>query len=124
MKKVFTFLNLEYLGNRCRSAANDQLQNNTIALLLDDFNFSGANRLRSQESVLEYWRNNRSTKPELYKLAEVVFAISPAQVTTEWHFSSLGFILNKFRNSLSDESDESLEEIMFMKLNEDVFWNV
>lgn len=97
------------------------VQKATIRSLLDDFNYRGNNRLTSTESVTEFWKRNRNSQPELYALAEIIFSIFSTEVSTERHFSALGFVLNKFRNSLSDKS---LQEIMFMKLNEEIFWKV
>lgn len=91
-----------------------------IRALLDDFNYSGNNRLISDENVRQFWKENQKRMPELSKLADVIFSIWSTEVLTERNFSTLSFVLNKYRNSLSAES---LEEIMFVKLNEDLFFD-
>lgn len=72
------------------------------------------NRLPIGHSVIEFWQNSYTTRPELCKLASIMFAIPPTEVICEQHFSTLNFVYNKLRNSLSDES---LQRILFIKLN-------
>lgn len=91
---------------------------NSISKLLDDFNFRTENRMKVKENVKEFWTRSMYVYPELFKLASVIFSISPNEVATD--LSTLNFVLNKFRNSLTDES---LQQIMFVKLNEELFLN-
>lgn len=80
--------------------------------------FWNVQRIKSSESVMHFWNNNRATRPDLYRLAEVVFAAAPTEVAVERNFSTLDFILTKLRNSLSDES---VERILLIKLNKALF---
>lgn len=110
------------ISQKCHSMPNDDSNfgtNNTcIETLLNEFDFSGNKRMNSKESVRDYWQNNMDNRPELFKLASVIFAVQSTEVSTERNFSVLNFILNRYRNSLSDES---LERIMFMKVNQNLF---
>lgn len=109
----------DMLRSKCDSLPdNRSLQK--IDISLSEFNYSGQNRIKSTDSVIEFWRNNEKSKPDMFKLAEVIFCIPPTEVSTERDFSAVNFILNKFRNSLDDES---LERILIVKLNEDIFFN-
>lgn len=107
------------LRMRCKSLPDIRPRQN-IEVLLNEFNFCGRNRISSSEKVLEFWRNNEEARPELFKLAAIVFGAPPTEVTTERDFSSTNFILNKFRNKLDDET---LDQILFVKLNEEIFLN-
>lgn len=107
------------LNDKCNDAGRSNTK--TIEILLEEFDFSNQKRLESGASVLEYWVNVKDTRPELYKIASILFAVPPTDVISERNFSTLNFILNKYRNSLSDKS---LEQILFIKLNKDVFQEI
>lgn len=92
----------------------------SIEILLEEFDFTN-NRMRSDANIFEYWTNSQESRPELYKLASVLLAVSPTDVVSERNFSVLSFIFNKYRNSLSDKS---LELIMFIKCNEKLFFDL
>lgn len=87
-----------------------------IELFIRDF--WNVQRIKASESVMHFWNNNRATRPDLYRLAEVVFAAAPTEVAVERTFSTLDFILTKLRNSLSDKS---VERILLIKLNKSLF---
>lgn len=74
-----------------------------------------------RETVLGFWNTNKNTFPELYKLAEVIFAISPTQAVVERSFSVLSHIFSSRRNQLSQEL---LECILVIALNKDLFYLV
>lgn len=107
----------DILQQKCQSMPNLTTSNTNIETLLQEFDFGGNKRMKSTENAWSYWQNNVDHRPELYKLAAVLFAVPPTEVGTERIFSMLNFILNKYRNSLSDES---VERIMFMKSNKDL----
>lgn len=91
---------------------------NDINAVLEAFSFTAENRLHSNANIFEFWRQNRYSRPELYQLSKVIFSIFATEVVSEKHFSTLAFILNRLRNRLTDDA---LEQIMFIKLNEDLF---
>lgn len=78
-------------------------------------------RLPSSESVIEYYWNQKRTEPALYSLAEVALAVPCTQVSAERSFSALGLILTDKRLRLSDKN---LSNILFVKLNKELFENV
>lgn len=80
--------------------------------------FWNEKRLDPTDDVMLFWNNNKTTRPELHRLAEVVFAAAPTEVSVERSFSTLDFILTKLRNSLSDSSSQ---RIILIKLNQDLF---
>lgn len=103
------------LQSKCTQARNNQTKN--IRRLLEEFDFE-SNRMPSGTNVAEFWQNSVATRPELFKLAAVILSIPPAEVTCERAFSTLNFVFNKLRNRLSDKS---LQRIMFIKLNLELF---
>ena len=68
-------------------AFNNAMQRNSIMVLLNSF----ANELRlgKNENVLQYWKQFKESKRELYELSQVVLAIPATQVSEERAFSGL-----------------------------------
>lgn len=89
-----------------------------ISVILNEFEKTPP--LNVHANIYDFWEANKTKWPELYLLAQVLFSIPATEVNTERFFSHLNFILNKFRNKLSDES---LEHILLIKLNPDMFYN-
>lgn len=83
-----------------------------ITVILNDF--CGEIQLPVTASVLEFWKDNKGTYRELYKLAEVVMAIPPTQTVVERIFSALALVLTSHRTRLGDET---LENILIVRLN-------
>lgn len=65
------------------------------------------------------WESLKFSFPILYELAKTIMAVAPTEVSCERNFSTLDFILNKRRNRLSDHN---LETILFIKLNQSLFY--
>lgn len=59
-------------------------------------------RLKSKENILQFWKKNRRSMPDLYKLASIVLAVSSTQVNVERLFSSLKYILSLLRSNLNE----------------------
>lgn len=72
-------------------------------------------------TILDFWNGKKDMYPELYKLAEVILAISPTQAMVETSFSTLSYVFNKLRNQLSSQL---LEDILCIALNEDLLFAV
>lgn len=70
------------------------------------------------KSVLTFWEENKFTKPELYKLANIIFSIPPTQSSVERTFSALALILTPLRTQLSDKV---LSEILVIRLNKPIY---
>lgn len=68
--------------------------------------------------IIPYWNSIHSEYPNLYEVAKIVLAVPPTEVGIERNFSHLDFILNKRRNSLTDET---LETILILRLNRNLF---
>lgn len=88
--------------------------NSDIKRLLLEFN----NQEDLTKSVLTFWEENKFTKPELYKLANIIFAIPPTQSSVERSFSALALILTPLRTQLSDKV---LSEILLIRLNKAIY---
>ena len=83
-----------------------------ILKMLNDFEHMP--RLSSNSSVLEYWEQQKYSKPKLYKLSQVVLALPVTQVSVERAFSGLHFVLSPMRTSLDSDL---LEDILFVRIN-------
>lgn len=68
-----------------------------------------------------HWKARKSTHPELYELAMVILAAPSTQVSVERAFSALALVLSDLRTGLSDDT---LQNILMIKLNGDVFEKV
>lgn len=77
-------------------------------------NFDHVQRLDRKKNILEFWQENRNTYPHLYRIAMVVLGTPATQVSVERTISSLKFILQDNRNSLSEET---LEDILIIRGN-------
>lgn len=88
-----------------------------ILSLLSDFESQKSEPMT--KDLFQYWEENKSTSPELYKLATMVHAVPPAQASCERTFSTLSFVFNKYRSQLSEEL---LQNILLIKLNKDLFY--
>lgn len=103
------------LQSKCDRAKS--LHQKRIDHLLNEFDFQ-SERTPTGIDIIDFWATNIASRPELANLAAVVFSIPPAEVMCERDFSTLNFVFNKLRNKLNDES---LQCIMFIKSNEDIF---
>lgn len=101
--------------NACSSVARRQSsgpnENDSMVEILNGFR---GTEEKLTSSVLDYWKKQKQLRPQLYKVASVVFAIPPVQCTIEQAFSSLPIILTSHRTRLSNES---FQNIMLVRLN-------
>lgn len=70
------------------------------------------------ETVFDYWENNKHAQPELFKLASIIHSVPPTQTTVERAFSAMALILSPLRTNLADKH---LENILVVRLNRDIF---
>lgn len=70
------------------------------------------------DSVLQFWYRQRESEPILYEIACIINASAPTQTTVERAFSSFSYVLNSYRNSLSDEN---IDNVLTVKQNKDLF---
>lgn len=101
-----------------RSLTIHSLKEINIELSLEKFD--GVQRISSDSNIVEFWKNNKTVCPELRELAVILLSASPTEVEVERNFSHLKCILNRLRNSLSDQS---VKDIMLIKLNKDLFYS-
>lgn len=78
-------------------------------------------RIHHSESIRKFWETNKNVYPELYQVAMVYLAIPPTQSTVERSFSALSFVFNNRRTKLCEEN---LENIMLMKLNKELVFEI
>ena len=71
-------------------------------------------RINRQCNLLEFWKQNSHTYPELYNLASVVHAVPATQVSVERLFSGLKFLLSPLRTNINKNV---LEEQVFIRSN-------
>lgn len=112
LDEVSIFINRIRNGNN----VNPPVQNiNDIGAII--CNFKDEELL--SKSVLVYWQEQKLQKPELYKLANIVFAISPTQSSVERAFSALALILTPLRSKIGDIL---LNEILLIRLNKTIYF--
>ncbi|XP_055623388.1 uncharacterized protein LOC129766817 [Toxorhynchites rutilus septentrionalis] len=75
-------------------------------------------RQKHNFDVWKHWIKRKSSHPELYAVANVVFATPSSQVSVERAFSALALVLSNQRTCLKEET---LANIMIIKLNKDAF---
>lgn len=75
-------------------------------------------RLKSSDSVHNFWESKKSELAVLYEIASIVFAIPPTQASVERNFSGLKYMLTDKRYNLKAEL---LEALLLIHLNRDDF---
>lgn len=73
---------------------------------------------KTKINVLQYWNENKTSKPELYLLSKVVFSVAPTQAATERANSALSFVFSRYRSKLGQTF---LEDILVVRPNADLF---
>lgn len=71
--------------------------------------------------VWQHWMGRKTSHPQLYEVAKVIFAVPSTQVSVERAFSALGLVLTERRTRLSETS---LSNILLIKLNIWLFDNI
>lgn len=77
--------------------------------------------MSADTDVVQFWQDNKEEQKELYELAMIVFSIPPTEVKIETDFSKLNFVFTDRRCNLTEER---LEDIMTIHLNEELFHQV
>lgn len=77
-------------------------------------NFDGTH-ISSRLSVLDYWKQEKENKSEVYELASVIYTVQATQTSVERSFSIFALVLTSRRTKLSDEN---LQNILCLNLNE------
>lgn len=90
------------------------------AICLSDIleSFNDMERMSTDTNPWNYWNDRKMSSPQMYALAQVIFAVPGTQAAVERNFSALNQTLTKFRGRLSDET---LERILFMRCNDSLF---
>lgn len=83
--------------------------------LIKFFETETFNNVQKSKGILGYWSSAvRYEYDALYALSRVLLSVPATQVSVERAFSALRYVLNDYRTGLSDES---LENILLIKLN-------
>lgn len=69
-------------------------------------------------TILVFWEANKTLFPELHKLAEIIYSISPTQAVVKRAFSTLSYVFISRRSRLSEKTFESL---LLISLNKELF---
>lgn len=102
----------EYYDNKSVTK-NDCEERADFMQLLDNFRFALPHE-NKDKSVFEFWECKKEVYPAIYKVACVVNAIPPSQVTVERAFSALNYIFSNKRCRLNQQT---LENCLMIKLN-------
>lgn len=112
---LLTSLDTTSSDSHIQTATCDQI----VAMLQKfDNEMNSVQREQRTKHPMDFWEENKYKYAEIYKLAQIIFAAAPTEVSVERCFSGLAFILNKYRYSLSDEN---IDTILFIRLNKKVF---
>lgn len=109
---------LEKLMRNFEKCSSSSIEPNVMSMESVLQSFDSLDRLPPSTDPLKFWSSKKSTHPQMYELARVVFAVPGTQAAVERTFSSLDKIITKFRGSLSDKT---IERIMFMRCNRSIF---
>lgn len=71
-------------------------------------------RVKPSTDILAFWNNKNCKQCELRKLANVILAVAPTQVSVERLFSGLKFILSPHRSKLNSDV---IDNILIIRLN-------
>lgn len=85
-----------------------------IENLLNHFQQKGELKL----SFMQFWNQEKSNQPELFKLFTAVCVVQPTQTTVERGFSSLPIVFTHLRTKMLDEN---LENILFLRNNKTLY---
>lgn len=109
-----------YLGHNDRNIANQNIDlgPSDIEAALDLFN---PPVIPIKESVLQFWARDDEAYDELRDVAAAIYAIPPTETHVERDFSALKFIFSDRRSRLSDET---LENILCIYLNKEMYLSV
>lgn len=110
-------------GHSCSRSLMSSSTTEQIMFKLQTFDREMSTRKRDPKTnhPLDFWKLHAVEYPELNELAHVVFAASPTEVSVERNFSAVTFIFNRYRCNLTDEN---LNDILFIRLNKDIFHEV
>lgn len=114
-----SFLNKTILGQDSNSNSNgiNENQNSSLCDTIDTMLRNHNAQEPINTSVFNYWEQNKTLKPELYKLACAVHSVPPTQTTVERAFSAMAIVFSALRTNLSDQN---LENILLLRLNKTV----
>ncbi|XP_058828691.1 uncharacterized protein LOC131688448 [Topomyia yanbarensis] len=78
-------------------------------------------RQRHDFDIWTHWISRKTSHPQLAQVALVILATPSRQVSVERSFSALALVLSDHRTAISDDT---LEDILILKLNDDIFETV
>lgn len=99
---------------------NDQ-QSNPNRLIDIMTQYENESPYNIKEPVMKFWQENEEKYGMLRQLADLIHAVPSNQCSTERAFSSLSYIRNKYRMSLTAEN---LSNILMVRLNKEVFYTL
>lgn len=110
---------LDLLESAATTDSIQALKSEELMMKLQRFNVMMEKKRRepSKRHPMDFWEENKHLYPEIHLLAQLVFAVCPTETSVERNFSRL-YVLNKYRCNLSDKM---LENILFIRLNKDLF---
>lgn len=114
------FLNdvMEYLNSMQPNTTENTIQSDNINIEQVIRDFDGQRQQPLKLNILEFWENNKSIHPILYKLSSAVYSIPPTQTSVERAFSAFALVLTPHRTRLADTI---LQYILFVKSNKELF---
>ncbi|XP_036317391.1 uncharacterized protein LOC118732368 [Rhagoletis pomonella] len=98
-----------------------QVSQNIQSLRLKLEGLAQQSKMPFNTDIINYWKNLQIPEPTLSKLSQIILSVPSSQTSVERAFSALSLILTKHRSRLSSEN---LNNLLFIKLNENLFKNI
>lgn len=104
----------------CEHQPNYTINKDQFLLLLNSFE-QKFKLVHHKMPILQFWKEQKQSFPEIYALAQVLNGIPPSQATVERAFSALAYIYGPLRCRLSAEL---LTDILQIKLNSQIMESI
>lgn len=99
----------------------NQEQNSSGRLIAAFAEYEAEEPCNIKDPVMKLWMDNEQKYALIRPLADLLHAVPSNQCSTERAFSSLSYIRNKYRMSLSPQN---LSNVLMVRLNKEVFYSL
>lgn len=107
----------EYLNSievRSSDEESEDDREEELKVAIAEIDYYNPKPIALDRDIMEYWEEKKFVFPNLYQLAKVVHSVPATEVSVERAFSALRLVLTDLRCNISTET---LQKIMFVKLN-------
>lgn len=90
-----------------------------LTLVMSNYNTARVTDIN--RTALDFWKDNKSTYPQLYELSKIIFSIASSISEPERTFSGFSYIYNVRRMNLLPKN---VTNILMIRLNKDIFYKI